>query len=54
MHRYLDFVELLVVLEELLGWAQGNLSVRSDFFHVTLACDNGSIQANKDLSWPLP
>ena len=39
-------MKLLVVLEGFLSWPQGNPSVRSDFFHVTLARDDGSIQAH--------
>ena len=42
----------LDVSEGFFGWARGNL--RSDFSDVTLACDDGSLQAHKVLSWPLP
>ena len=47
--RALDFV-VLVVLVGCLGWAQEKIGVRSDFSHVTLACDDGSIQALKVIS----
>ena len=41
----------LDVSEGFFGWARGNL--RSDFSDVTLACDDGSLQAHKVLRWPL-
>ena len=44
VNRALDFVQLVVVLEGFLGWAGGNLSMMSDLSHVTVACDDGSIQ----------
>ena len=49
--RALNFVVLLDVSEGFFGWARGNL--RSDFSDVTLACDDGSLQAHKVLRWPL-